>query len=104
MNWVIILIAVIAVVIVSKVIHFRHFQHKITAILIIVLTLFLYSTFTAVVHNHDIDLKTVPGVMSAGKVYVVWLGQAFNNLKTLTGNAVKMDWMPQNVSISSPIG
>ena len=99
MNWVIILIAVVAVFVVSKAIHFKHFKHKVCAIALILLLLFIFSTFTAVIKSNSIDLKTASGVISAGKIYFSWLGQAFGNLRVLTGNAIRMDWMP-NMSTS----
>ena len=102
--WILILVALLAVFIVTKVIHFKHFKHRMSAILLILLVLFLYSTFTAVVKTNHIDLKTAQGVISAGNVYFSWLGQAFGNLKSLTGNAVKMDWIPNNLTISSTVG
>jgi hypothetical protein len=103
-NWALIAIGILAVFIVSKVIHFRHFKHRVSAILLIVLALFLYTTFTAVIKTNHIDLKTAQGLISAGKVYSSWLFQAFGNVKSLTGNAVKMDGIPSNMSISSTIG
>ena len=103
-NWIIILVAVIAVIVVTKFIHFRHLKHRVTAITLILLALFLYSTFTAVIHSNNIDLKNASGIISAFKVYFVWLGQSFGNLKTLTGNAINMNWMPQNVSLSPVSG
>jgi glucan phosphoethanolaminetransferase (alkaline phosphatase superfamily) len=103
-TWILIAVALIAVIIVSKVIHFRHIKHRISAILIILLVVFLYATFTAVIRSNNLDIKSVSGILSAGKVYFSWLVQAVGNIKSLTGNAIKMDWMPANVSISSNIG
>jgi hypothetical protein len=65
------------------------------------LAVFLYSTFSTIVHNNSIDLKTASGIISACRVYFSWLFQAFGNVRDLTGNAVKMDWIPSNMSISS---
>jgi hypothetical protein len=100
-SWIILIVAVLAIFIVSKFIHFRHIKHRITAIIIILLALFLYTSIAGVVNSHNIDLKTPSGVISAGRVYFLWLGQAFVNIKTITGDAIKMNWMPKNASISS---
>jgi hypothetical protein len=96
MNWLIILIAVVAVYVVGKIIHFRHIKHRITAIALILLLFFAYATFTSVIKSNSIDIKIPTGVFQAAKVYVSWLGLAFNNMKTLTGNVIHMDWFPNN--------
>jgi drug/metabolite transporter (DMT)-like permease len=100
MNWILIAIGIAAVLVVSKFIHFRHIKHRITAIVLILLALFIYASFSAVIKSNSIDLKTASGVMSAGKIYFSWLLQAFDNVKVLTANAIKMDWVPKNVSLS----
>ena len=102
--WILIAVGIIAVIIVSKLIHFKHFRHKISAILLIVLVLFLYATITAVIKINNIDIKTAQGILSAGKIYLSWLGQAFGNLKSLTGSAIQMDWLPKNVSLAGSFG
>jgi hypothetical protein len=99
MNWLIILIGVIAIFVVSKFIHFRHIKHRITAIVIILVVLFLYASVSGVVKTNDIDWKSPSGILSAGKIYLSWLVQAFDNIKVLTGNAIKMDWVPKNASL-----
>jgi hypothetical protein len=103
-NLLVVLVALIAIFVVSKFIHFRHIRHRISAIVLILLVLFLYTSIAGVVSKNDIDLKTPKGIFEAGKVYLSWLGQTFTNLKELTGNAIKMEWMPKNISITSSIG
>ncbi len=44
----------------------------------------------------DVNLKTVPGVIDAGKLYLSWLGSIFGNFKTITSNAIKMDCADSN--------
>ena len=63
--------------------------------------MFVYLTFAFVAKGHAIDLRTASGVVQAGKVYFSWMGQAFGNLKTLSTNAIKMDWVPEGQNISS---
>jgi hypothetical protein len=102
-NWLIIGIGILAVIVVTKVIHFRHLKHRITALFLILLLLFAYLSFSSIVRSNSIDLKTVSGVLTAGKLYFSWLGATFINIKTLTGNAINMDWGPNNESISDMI-
>jgi len=39
-----------------------------------------------------VDLKTVPGLFKAVKIYFSWLGSVLGNMKSITTNAIKMDW------------
>lgn len=96
MNWVIILIAIVGLFIAAKLIHFKHLKHKIVAIFVILLLLFFYLSFSGVVNSSNIDLNSPSGVASAAKIYVSWLGSLIGNLKTITGNIVRMDWSPKN--------
>jgi glucan phosphoethanolaminetransferase (alkaline phosphatase superfamily) len=86
----IVLLLVVAVWIIFE---FKRFRHKIVAILLISLILFFYFTFNAVViQNHDVDLKTSSGLISAGKIYLAWMGSMFENVKEITTNAIHMNW------------
>jgi len=98
MNWIILLLGLIAFFIAIKLIHFKHIKHKIVALFIILLVLFFALSFSDVVKNNNIDLKSPSGVISAGKVYVSWLGTIAGNVGVLTGNAVRMSWAPKNLT------
>jgi len=100
-SWILIGILVIAVIAVSKFIHFKHIRHKLTAIFLILLLFFAYISFTNVVKNNSIDIKTASGLFQATKVYVGWLGLAFNNVKSITGSVIGMNWAPGNSTLSN---
>ena len=87
-------VAIIAVLVVAAVVLIKvnHFRHKMTIVALLVFALFLYSTAIVVNKTNELDLTTTEGVFDAVKVYLGWLGNGFGNLKTLTGNAIKMDW------------
>lgn len=70
----------------------KRFRHKLFAIFLIVLILFTYLSFTAVLKGKDVDIKTVSGLKEAGSLYVSWLGSIFGNLRSITTHAVDMDW------------
>ena len=70
----------------------KRFKHKIFAIVLIFLILFTYLSFSYTLSQHDVDLKTASGIGQAGKLYFAWLGNAFTNLKTITTNAISMNW------------
>lgn len=73
-------------------IELKRFRHKIFAIFLICLVLFLYLSFNAVFKGKEINLKNIPGITAATKIYFSWLGSIFGNLKTITANAIQMDW------------
>ncbi|MAG02725.1 hypothetical protein CMI42_05285 [Candidatus Pacearchaeota archaeon] len=88
-NWLVIGILVIVGIIAIKL---NHLKHRFFIILLILLALFLYSSAALVNNNNDIDLKSSEGIFSAIKVYTGWLANGFENVKELTGKAIKMDW------------
>lgn len=95
-GWILIGLLVLAVLLVSKLIHFKHLKHRVTAIFLILLLFFAYVSVSSVIKNNDIDLKTPSGVFQVAKLYFSWLGYLFDNVKVLTGNAIRMDWTPGN--------
>lgn len=89
---------IIAVVIVGIwiLIEAKRMKHKIFAVFLILLILFTYISFAAVMRNNDIDLKSPSGLATAGKLYLSWLGGIFHNMKTITAYAFKQDWKVLN--------
>lgn len=76
----------------------KRMKHKFFAIFLIALILFSYVSFSAIMKNNNIDLKTVEGLSKATKLYFLWLGSAFGNMKSITTNAIKMDWSQEQIS------
>ena len=74
----------------------KHFKRRMTAIFIILLLLFVYITASRLVANHQINVKSGEGVLNATKLYLSWLVSALKNMKSVVGNAVKMDWSLNN--------
>jgi len=89
---------VVAVLVIAIwiIIEVKRLRHKIFAIILIGLILFSYISVSVLFRGEDIDFKTVPGLMKAGKIYVSWLGSVFGNMKSITTHAVKMDWTSVN--------
>jgi len=82
----------ILIIAIWVVIEMKRMRHKIFAIFLIVLILFTYLSFTLVMKKHDVNLKTVPGIIEAGGLYLNWVGSLFGNAKSITTHAVKLDW------------
>jgi hypothetical protein len=74
------------------IVELKRVRHKIFALFLIGLILFLYFSSTFVFKGHDIDFKTIPGLTTAGKLYFTFLSSIFVNVKTITTNAIRMNW------------
>ena len=92
---------IIAVLVVGiwLIIEAKRLKHKVVAIVLIMLIIFTYVSFTVVIKNNEIDLKTTSGWTSASKLYFSWLGGIFGNVKSITAYAFKQDWKNVNESI-----
>ena len=73
-----------------------HLKHRLSIIFLILICLFLYISFLGVASNNSVQIKTVSDFFLVTKLYFSWLGHIFDNIGTLTGNAVRMDWFPTN--------
>lgn len=80
---------------------FRKFKHKMWAFFLIALVVFGYISFTITTKDQGVDLKSFSGVLGAVKIYFSWLGGMFGNLKSITANAIGMDWGVDNKNSSS---
>ena len=80
-------------------IELKRFRHKLFAIFLIFLVLFVYITVTVGLEGYDVDIKTIPGLVSAGKIYFSFLGSIFGNLKSITASVIDMNWKVNNTII-----
>jgi len=74
------------------VIEVQRFKHKLFAIFLIGMILFIYLSGTFILKESSADFTTLPGFIEGSQVYFAWLGGLFGNLKTITANAIQMDW------------
>jgi len=88
------ILAVIGALIIGAwaLIEVKRMKHKIIAIFLIFLFLFIYLSFTAAFKGKEIDFSNAGGISKAIKIYSSWLVFAFNNVKTITTNAIHMNW------------
>ncbi len=84
-------------------IEIKRLKHKLFAIFLIALIIFTYLSFSVTLKGRDIDIKTVPGLMKATKLYFSWLGTVFSNIKDITANAIQMDWKPEEGAEEGPL-
>ena len=83
---------IVLVIAIWLIIEFKRFKHKILAVFLILFILFTYFSFALVIKGKDIDLKTFDGMKQAGQLYVLWVGNAFKNMKVVTSNVIDMNW------------
>src|SRR3989344_4231020 len=95
-SWLIIVVLVIVGVFVLKI---NHFRHRMWVVLLILFALFLYVSITVVNSKNDLKFDSTEGFVNSAKIYFGWLGNGFQNMKILVGNAIKMDWTSSNESM-----
>ena len=83
------------------VLELKRFRHRALAIFLIIILLFTYFSFTFVFKDKKLDLSSINGIKDAGMIYYSWLGSLFTNVKSLSSNAVKMDWGVNNSTLSA---
>ena len=94
-SWIVIVILVLVGIFAIKM---NHLRHRIFIIALVLLALFLYLSITLVTVQNELDLSSSKGFFNGMKVYGGWVAHAFQNTKTLTGNAIGMDWTATNAS------
>lgn len=97
-NWIIIIILVVAGIFAIKM---NHLRHRIFIIALIFIALFFYLTVTFVATKNNVNMNSYDGFMNGVRVYGGWLANGFQNLKIITGNAMKMDWGSTNATFFS---
>ena len=94
-GWIIILIAFLAVLFIAKL---SHLKHKLSIIFLLVFLLFIGFSFMKVADTNSVEIDSASGFMSAAQLYMSWLGHAFDNMRVLTGNAVRMNWFSNSTA------
>ena len=86
---------IVAVLIIAiwVIVEIKRLRHKVFAIFLIALVLFTYISFSITLKGQDIDYGSASGVLSATKLYFSWLASAFTNIKSITTQAINMDWI-----------
>ena len=79
----------------------KRMKHKIFAIFLIALILFTYISFSVVLKNNDVNLKSPEGIKTGSQLYLTWIGNAFTNMKSITAYAFKQDWKQENITIEN---
>jgi hypothetical protein len=89
---VIILLIVAFIIVILMLLKFKKLKHEIFAFFLILLILFAFFSFTLAFKGQNVTISNLSDVNGAVKIYLSWFGNAFDNVKVITTQAVKMNW------------
>jgi hypothetical protein len=93
--WVIVAFVIVAVFVVVKLID----KKQAMAMKLILFLFFLFMVSAGYIYvTRDISLRTLDGVIAAGRIYLGWLGNIFNTGAKVTAYAVQQDWVTHNAT------
>lgn len=67
-------------------------RHKIFAVILIAIIIFSYISLTIVFKDKSPSITNPIGIFHGFKTYYSWVESVVWNLKTITANAISMDW------------
>ncbi|MBS3089561.1 hypothetical protein J4461_01620 [Candidatus Pacearchaeota archaeon] len=88
-NWYIIGALVVLALILLK---FKEIRHQLGIFIGLGILVFLVISFGTLSASNDLDLTSFDGVVSASKLYIVWLGNLFTNVKGISTYVVNQPW------------
>lgn len=99
-QWILIIGSILVIFLLVKV---KYIKHKLTWILIIIIIIILYLGFIAISSQNEIKFNSVESTGASIKLYLSWFGHNFQNLKTLTGQAINLDWGTNSTAIKNQL-
>ena len=63
--------------------------------IIVLILFFLAVSALLIISNNDLALYKQENVEEFSALYLQWLNEIYSNMQVLTGNAVKLDWLPE---------
>jgi hypothetical protein len=89
---VIVLLIAVFIILVLTLLRFKKLKHEIFAFFLILLILFAFFSFSMAFKGKNVTISNFTDVSNAAKIYMSWFGNAFDNVKVITTQAIKMDW------------
>ena len=89
---VIFFVAAVLIIAVWLIFKFKGIQHKVVTIFLIALILFSFFSFYLAFSGKDLSVESIADIEKITQLYFSWLGSVFNNMKSLTTQAIKMNW------------
>jgi len=93
------IITAVVIIAIWVLIEMKRMRHKFFAVFLIVLILLFYVSAYYVFKDREVDLKSYSGIKEASGIYFTYLGGVFGNMKSITTNAIKMNWGGSNSSL-----
>ena len=63
--------------------------------IIVLILFFLAVSGLLIISNNDLALYKQENVEEFSALYLQWLNEIYSNIQVLTGNAGKLDWLPE---------
>ena len=82
----------ITIIVILILVRVKKLKHEIIAVFMIALLLFGVFSFTLAFKGQNVSIKDMPGLENAAKIYFLWFGNAVDNVKIITTNAIHMNW------------
>jgi hypothetical protein len=98
-NWFIIILIIAGIFVLVKISHLKHHKHKFSLMIAVVLILFFIGTMYFVAVTNHVDMTTTGGFFNGIKLYGGWLVNTFDNIKSLTGAVIGLDWKAENKTV-----
>ncbi|MEM0465582.1 MAG: hypothetical protein QXW97_02675 [Candidatus Pacearchaeota archaeon] len=72
-------------------------------VIFLILIILFVSTLYLVTKANNVDMTTLSGFGNGMKIYGIWILNQFSGIKSITGNAVNLDWAKVNLKDTKPI-
>tara|TARA_Y100000310_G_C20389947_1_gene672255 strand:- start:241 stop:558 length:318 start_codon:yes stop_codon:yes gene_type:complete len=99
-----IIVVIVLIFLIFLFVKLKYIKHKLSWIIVLFLVLVFYIGFLASTAGQNIDFATFDGSQTAIKLYLSWLGNSFDNMRVLTGQAINLDWGTNSSQIRERIG
>ena len=86
----------VVVILIWLIMEFKRFRHKLLALFLIITVLSLYVSFNLAFKGESVDIGSMSGIKETFGIYFSWVGTVSQNFKTITSNAINMDWGRDN--------
>jgi hypothetical protein len=71
-------------------------------ILMFVLMFFVVSALL-IISNNNLEMYKSENISKFNNLYFKWVDEIYSNIQSITGNVVKLDWLPQDFSDESNV-
>ena len=95
-NWILIVVLVLAAFLIIRFMFSRHAKHRFMFTIIMSLILLFFFTFYFVSSVNNVDITSLKGIGQGFALYGVWIVHSFDNVRSMTGYAVSLDWKGNN--------